>query len=87
MGIIKIKPGLFRHIDLHMVKDQEVPFHILYFSSGEQFSRMIRQKAKEQGYKLNDKGLFKNGKKVNVKTEKNVFNKLNIKWIPSEKRS
>lgn len=86
MGIIKIGSKPHRHIDLHMVKDQDVPFHILYFSSGEQFSRMIRQKAKEQGYKLNDKGLFKNGKRVNVKTEKNVFNKLKLKWVPFEKR-
>jgi len=90
MGIIKISAGpsnLFRHIDLHVTEDASVPFHMLYFGSGEQFSRMIRQKAKDQGYKLNDKGLFKNGKKINVKTEKNVFNKLNMKWVPPEKRS
>ena len=86
MGIIKINSKPFRHIDLHIVEDSNVPFHTLYFSSGEQFSRMIRQKAKEKGYKLNNKGLYKNGKRVDVKTEKNIFDKLEMKWVPMEKR-
>ena len=86
MGIITNGKKVARHIDLHIVKDEELPFHMLYFGSGEHFSRMIRKVAKTKGYKLNDKGLFKGIKKVNVKTEKDVFNKLKLNWVPPEKR-
>jgi len=89
IGIIKIKSNPARHIDLHLVKDKDLPFHMLYFGSGEQFSRMIRKKAKDKGYKLNDKGLFKKGSKTrmaNIKTEKDVFKILDEKWVPPGKR-
>lgn len=86
MGIITNGKKVAIHIDFHIVKDDELPFHMLYFGSGEHFSRMIRKVAKTKGYKLNDKGLFKGTKKVNVKTEKDVFNKLKLNWVPPEKR-
>jgi DNA polymerase/3'-5' exonuclease PolX len=60
---------------------------MLYFGSGEQFSRLIRQKAKKIGYKLNNKGLFKNGKKINIQTEKNIFKQLDISYISPENRN
>jgi DNA polymerase/3'-5' exonuclease PolX len=71
---------------LHIVKEEELPFHMLYFGSGENFSRKIRKIAKTKGYKLNNKGLFKGTEKVNIKTEKDVFNKLKLNWVPPEKR-
>lgn len=86
MGIIKSGKEVARHIDLHIVKEEELPFHMLYFGSGENFSRKIRKIAKTKGYKLNNKGLFKGTEKVNVKTEKNIFNKLKLNWVPPEKR-
>ena len=89
IGVVKLKNNPARHLDLHLIKSEDLPFHMLYFSSGEQFSRKIRKKAKEEGYTLNDKGLFKKGSKIRiptVKTEKNVFKILKMKWIPPEKR-
>jgi apurinic endonuclease APN1 len=86
MGIIKNCKKIARHIDLHIVKEEELPFHMLYFGSGEQFSRMIRKIAKTKGYKLNEKGLYKGKDKVNVKTEKDIFNILDINWVSPEKR-
>ena len=90
IGIVQLKNKPVRHIDLHVIKIEDLPFHMLYFSSGEQFSRKIRKKAKEKGYRLNDKGFFKKGSKTripSVKTEKNVFKRLEMKWVPPEKRS
>ena len=86
MGIIKNYKKIARHIDLHIVKEEELPFHMLYFGSGEQFSRMIRKIAKTKGYKLNEKGLFKGKDKINVKTEKDIFNILELNWVYPEKR-
>lgn len=90
IGLIKLKNKPVRHIDLHVIKSENIPFHMLYFSSGEQFSRKIRKEAKDKGYKLNDKGLFKKGSNIkisSIKTEKDIFNFLEINWIPPEKRA
>lgn len=88
MGIIKLKGHPNRHLDLHVVRKEDLPFHNLYFSSGEKFSRKIRKIAKEKGYKLNEKGLYKNNERVkNIKTEKNIFKKLNMDWVSPEERN
>ena len=88
IGLIKVNSNPVRHIDIHVIKSEELPFHMLYFGSGEQFSRIIRKKAKDLGYKLNNKGLFNsNGKKINIKTEKNVFNKLNLSLVHPKNRN
>ena len=77
MGLLNSNP--VRHIDIHLIKNKDLLFHMLYFGSGECFSRIIRKKAKESGYKLNNKGLFNlNGKKINIKNEKNIFKKINL---------
>lgn len=86
IGIGKIKRTA-RHIDIHVVGWDELPFHMLYFGSGERFSRQIRAWASSLGYKLSDKGLFKNDIKVkNIKNEKDIFKTLKIKWVPPSKR-
>jgi apurinic endonuclease APN1 len=75
-----------RHIDIHYVRWEDIPYHLLYFSSGEYFSRKIRKMAKDKGYKLNDKGLYYKNKKIKVTSEKDIFKKLGIPWVPPEKR-
>jgi DNA polymerase lambda len=87
IGLIKVNSNPVRHIDIHVIKSEELTYHMLYFGYGEQFSRLIRQKAKNIGYKLNNKGLFKNGKKINIQTEKNIFKQLNISYISPENRN
>jgi DNA polymerase/3'-5' exonuclease PolX len=84
----KFKPHIARHIDLHAVGWDEIPFHMLYFGSGVTFSRAIRQRANDLGLKLTDRGLYKmgSGRKVPAKTEKDVFRILKIKWVPPDKR-
>jgi apurinic endonuclease APN1 len=67
MGVFLMKfPGYPRvvHVDVKIATKEEKPFYTLYFRSGEKFSRKIRKIAKNQGYKLNQYGLFKNGRRV-----------------------
>ena len=78
MGIAKINK-FYRHIDIHLVEKKNLPFFLLYFSSGELISRKLRKIAKNKGYKLNEKGLFKNNKKISIDNEKNIFSHLGIK--------
>ncbi len=70
MGVFLMKfPGYPRvvHVDVKIATKEEKPFYTLYFRSGEKFSRKIRKIAKDQGYKLNQYGLFKNGRRVSRK--------------------
>ena len=67
MGVFLMKfPGYPRvvHVDVKIATKEEKPFYTLYFRSGEKFSRKIRKIAKDAGYKLNQYGLFKNGRRV-----------------------
>jgi DNA polymerase/3'-5' exonuclease PolX len=60
----------------------------LFFGSGEIFSRHIRAIAKEQGYKLTEWGLFdlQAKKYLAIYTEKEIFEKLGMKYVPPNKR-
>jgi deoxyribonuclease-4 len=67
MGVFLMKfPGYPRvvHVDVKIATKEEKPFYTLYFRSGEKFSRKIRKIAKDRGYKLNQYGLFKNGRRI-----------------------
>jgi DNA polymerase/3'-5' exonuclease PolX len=70
MGVFLMKfPGYPRvvHVDVKIATKEQKPFYTLYFRSGEKFSRKIRKIAKDAGYKLNQYGLFKNGKRISKK--------------------
>jgi apurinic endonuclease APN1 len=70
MGVFLMKfPGYPRvvHVDVKITTKEQKPFYTLYFRSGEKFSRKIRKIAKDAGYKLNQYGLFKNGRRVSRK--------------------
>lgn len=85
----KIRKEAMR-MDLVCIPRSQFPWYLLYFSSDVTFSRKIRDCASRKGYKLNEKGLFYKltGQKVklNVKTEKDIFKFLDIKYIKPEDR-
>lgn len=87
MILIKF-PGedIVRHVDIFFVNKENMPFFLLYFGSGENFSRKIRKYAKDKGYKLNETGLYKNNKKINLKSEKEIFDYLKIPYVKPENR-
>ena len=76
------------HIDFRFSSKDTLPFYTLYFGSGENFSRKIRQQAKEKGYKLNEMGLInlKTKETKLFKTEKEIFKFLGIDYVEPEKR-
>jgi deoxyribonuclease-4 len=75
-----------RQMDLKIVPKTLVPLFLLYFASGEQFSRKIRAEAKKQGYTLNQWGLTKAGKLIPIKDEKEVFEILGLPYLNSTQR-
>lgn len=72
MGITKGK----RHIDIRFAPYESLITTIIYFSIGEEKSRSLRKKAKNTGYRLNEWGLYKNNKRVMIKSETNLLKKI-----------
>lgn len=78
------------HVDFRFSDKKTLPFYTLYFGSGENFSRKIRQHAKDIGYKLNEKGLFrlKNGNELDYKfnKEEDIFKFLGLEYVKPDDR-
>ena len=88
-GLIKHKDDkYYRHIDLRFTPYQHLPTYLLYFGSGEKFSRKIRLIAKEKGYKLNELFLedLKTNDRIIPKTEREIFEILGLDYVEPEER-
>lgn len=66
MCIIKYDKNI-SHLDIKLCNMKELPFSYLHFTSGVELNKYMRKQANKQGYKLNDKGLFRlnNNKIIN----------------------
>lgn len=86
------KVSLFIKINRHIKLDvfRTLPSHkhamLLYSTGSKIFNIKMRAVAKRQGYLLNQNGLFKNGVKINIKSEKGFFTKLGMEYTKPEKR-
>lgn len=83
MGIVKLN-DIARRMDIMITNNNEYPFAQLYFTGSKEHNIMMRNKAKEKGYRLNEHNLIKieNNEIVNeIKNEKEIFNFLNVKYV------
>ncbi len=72
--------------DLRIVRPLEFGAALQYFTGNKQHNIKLRQIAIKKGYKLNEYGLFKGDKKIAGATEKEVYKKLNLPYLPPEIR-
>ena len=79
-----MKSGI--HVDLRVVKDDELPAALQYFTGNKEHNTEVRARAKKLGYKLNEYGLFKGEHAVAIKDEEALYAKLGMDWIPPELR-
>src|SRR6266699_737866 len=77
----------------HLLSDAEFPFALAYFPGSKQHNIVMRQRAIERGLRLNEYGLFKSKEetrdaklRVSCKTEEEIFQKLDLAYIPPELR-
>ncbi|RKZ26691.1 DNA polymerase III, partial [bacterium] len=74
-------------VDLRLVKREEFGAALLYFTGSKEFNIALRGLAQKKGYKINEYGLFevksKAKKKTAGKTEKGIFSRLNLEFIPA----
>ena len=76
-----------RRIDIRFVSKEQIPFALLYFTGSKSFNQYMRRVAKAQGYKLNEYGLYKNNKLIKLKSERQIFKKLGLKYTPPKYRN
>lgn len=76
------------HIDFRFSSKKLKAFFTLYFGSGENFSRKIRQIAKDKGYKLNEYGLMRNKKYIEIDfpNEESIFQFLETEYVEPKNR-
>ena len=94
LGIVKLSDtitntnratGKWRHLDMRLVDMHSFPYAWLYYVSGVIFNKMIREKLKKKGYKLNEWGLFQDDTQILLEGEltsdelEETFNKSNKK--------
>jgi len=74
--------------DLRCVTDGQYPFALHYFTGSKEHNTALRHRARKRGLKLNEYGLFPEGKEKSIpcKDEKDIFAALDLDYIPPEMR-
>ena len=92
MGVCKLNPDSpGRRIDIRFVTMQAYPAALLYFTGSGQLNKLMRYKANEMGYTINEYGIYKysngvKGKIIPVSTEQDIFKVINCKYLEPTER-
>ena len=95
LGISKLnKRSTARRIDFMFTPKEQFAFAILYFTGSKVFNTLMRARALELNYTMNEHGLYhyKNNKKGKLidqtfETEKDIFSFLGIKYVEPNMRN
>ena len=85
LGVCRLnEDSMYRRIDLIRNTPEEYPYMLLYFTGSMEFNIAFRQHSLSLGLSLNEHG-FKPAI-YGLKTEKDIFNFLNLKYVTPKKR-
>ena len=73
-------------IDLRVIAAVEWGAALMYFTGSKEHNVHLRGIARKRGFKLSEYGLFSGEERVAAKTEKAVYRKLGMPWVPPELR-
>jgi DNA polymerase (family X) len=83
--MVRLKIGL--DADLRVVSEESFGAALAYFTGSKDHNIVMRELAIKKGWKLNEYGLFdKNGKMIAGRTEEEIYEALDLEWIPPEMR-
>lgn len=83
-----------RQVDLRIVKPEQFPAALMYFTGSKEHNVALRQRARDRGMALNEYGLFKLNPEgqtdfdqpVEYASEADIYHKLGMSWVPPELR-
>jgi len=73
-------------IDIVFTDTEHYPGALLHYTGSKQFNIHMTVHCAKLGLKLNEYGLWENGKKVNAKSESEIFARVGMKNVPPEQR-
>lgn len=85
MGFCKFN-NVVRRIDIIFVKPESFYTALLYLTGSGDFNAKMRLIAKNKGYNLNQFHLKKNNKIIKIKSEKHIFDILNMEYLEPNQR-
>ncbi len=81
---IRLRTNL--RVDIRIVRKSVLGAAKLYFTGSRAHTVVLRKMAKEEGYKMNEYGIYKGKKRVAGKTERDMYKKLGLSYIEPELR-
>lgn len=83
-----------RQVDLRIVKPEQFPAALMYFTGSKEHNVVLRQRARDRGMSLNEYGLFKLNEEgdtdfdqpVAYSSETDIYQKLDLHFVPPELR-
>lgn len=81
---IVLKSGL--QVDVRLIPEKSYGAALQYFTGSKAHGIAIRKIARQMGYKVNEYGIYKGGHKVGGEKEEEIYNRLNLQFIPPELR-
>src|SRR5262249_5434998 len=72
--------------DLRVVRDDQFPFALHYFTGSKEHNIAVRARAQKYGLKLNEYELAGSDRQVKCKDEADLFRALDLDYIPPEMR-
>ena len=77
-----------RQVDLRVIEPETWGAALFYFTGSKEHNIHLRKIAKEEDYKISEYGLFNadTDKRLTAKTEKGIYSKMNMAYVPPELR-
>jgi DNA polymerase/3'-5' exonuclease PolX len=85
-GLVEIR-GIHRRVDIEITPSHEYGPALAYFTGPVEFNVLMRQRAIQLGYRLNEKALLDSaGAPIYVRDEKHLFELLGVTYLTPEQR-
>jgi DNA polymerase (family 10) len=72
--------------DLRLVEGVELASALLHFTGSKEHNIELRARAKSRGWTLNEYGLHEGDRRFDLESERAIYAKLGLAWIPPEAR-
>lgn len=84
--LIQGEGRLLLNADLRIVRDEQFPFALHYFTGSKEHNIAMRQRAQQYGLKLNEYELAGPDRRISCREEADLFRALDLAYVPPELR-
>ncbi|MBN1238173.1 MAG: DNA polymerase/3'-5' exonuclease PolX [Gammaproteobacteria bacterium] len=81
---VRLRSGLT--VDLRVVPQSSYGAALVYFTGSKAHNIAIREIGIRRGYKINEYGVFEDGRRLRAPTEAAVYRRIGLAWVPPELR-